>query len=185
MLFALNNNDKRPEKEDGIMATKAKEINEEKTELMPWRPFGGMTRWQEEIERTFGDFLGSRLWPSWDGRRWLPMGLDISAPVVDLYDEKDEIVVKAELPGMAKDEIEIDISDHQLTLKGEKKKEEEIKEENYYRCERSYGSFTRVLDLPAAVQNDKVHASYKNGVLEIRLPKTEAAKKKEIKVKVE
>jgi HSP20 family molecular chaperone IbpA len=61
-----------------------------------------------------------------------------TAPVIDLYDEKDQIVVKAELPGMAKDAIEIDISDHQLTLKGEKKKEEEIKEENYYRSERSY-----------------------------------------------
>jgi HSP20 family protein len=113
------------------------------------------------------------------------MGLDISAPVVDLFDEKDEVVVKAELPGMAKDDIEIDISDHQLTVKGEKKKEEKIKEENYYCSERSYGSFMRVLDLPSEVQSDKVHASYKNGVLEIRLPKTEAAKKKEIKVKVE
>ena len=166
------------------MATKAKETEREKG-LIPWRPFSETMPWQDEVERMFGSFLGSRLWPSWNGRRWLPIGLDISAPVVDLYDDKDQIVVKAELPGMAKDDIEIDIGDHQLTLKGEKKKEEETKEENYYRSERSYGSFTRVVDLPAEVQRDKVHASYKNGVLEIRLPKTEEAKKKEIKVKVE
>jgi HSP20 family protein len=174
-----------PQKEDRIMDTKAKEAAREKGGLIPWRPFTETTRWQDEIERMFGSFLGSRLLPSWDGRRWLSMGLDISAPVVDLFDEKDEVVVKAELPGMAKDDIEIDISDHQLTVKGEKKKEEKIKEENYYCSERSYGSFMRVLDLPSEVQSDKVHASYKNGVLEIRLPKTEAAKKKEIKVKVE
>lgn len=164
------------------MATKAKETEKG---LIPWRPFSLTTPWEDEFDRMFGSFLGTRLWPSRNARRWFPIGLDISAPVVDLYDDKDQVVVKAELPGMTKDEIEIDISDHQLTLKGEKKKEEEIKEENYYRSERSYGSFTRVLDLPAEVQNDKVHASYKNGVLEIRLPKTEEAKKKEIKVKVD
>jgi HSP20 family protein len=166
------------------MATKAKETEKEKG-LTPWQPFSETTPWEDESDRMFGSFLSSRLWPFRNGRRWLPIGLDISAPVVDLYDDKDQIVVKAELPGMTKDEIEIDINDHRLTLKGEKKKEEEIKEENYYCSERSYGSFTRVLDLPAEVRRDKAHASYKNGVLEIRLPKTAEAKKKEVKIKVE
>ena len=104
---------------------------------------------------------------------------------MDLYEEKDEIVAKVELPGMEKDDIEVNITDHRLTVKGEKKKEKEIKEENYYRSERSYGSFIRALDLPKEVQAEKAQASFKDGVLEIRLPKTEEAKKKEIKVKVE
>jgi HSP20 family protein len=72
-----------------------------------------------------------------------------------------------------------------LTIKGEKKKEEEVKEENYYRTERVYGSFLRNLELPKDVRGDKVKASFKNGILEVRMPKTEEAKAKEIKVKVE
>jgi HSP20 family protein len=93
--------------------------------------------------------------------------------------------LKAELPGLDKDDIEVNISDSELTLKGEKKKEEKIDEKNYYNCERSYGAFVRSVDLPADVQADRARASFKNGVLEIRMPKTEAAKTKEIKIKVE
>jgi HSP20 family protein len=79
----------------------------------------------------------------------------------------------------------VNLVDHSLTIKGEKKKEDEVKEENYYRAERSYGSFVRTLELPKEVHADKVKATFKNGVLEIRMPKTEQAKAKEIKVKVE
>ena len=111
--------------------------------------------------------------------------MELEAPAVDLFEDKNDIVVKAELPGMEKENVEVKLTDHMLTIKGEKKKEEEIKEENYYRSERSYGSFIRTLELPADVHADKVKASFKNGVLEVRLPKTEEAKSKEIKVKVE
>jgi len=111
--------------------------------------------------------------------------LEVVAPTVDLYEEKDEIVVKAELPGIDKNNIEVNLTDHMLTIKGEKKKEEEVKEKNYYRSERSYGSFLRTLELPKDVHGDKVKASFKNGILEVRMPKTEEAKAKEIKVKVE
>ena len=111
--------------------------------------------------------------------------MEITTPAVDLYKEKDDIVVKAELPGMEKDNIELNLSDNRLTIRGEKKKEEEVKKEGYYRSERSYGSFVRTLELPSEVQTDKVKAAFKNGVLEIRLPKTEEAKKKETKVKVD
>ena len=152
--------------------------------MVPWRPFTEMSRWEREMERMFGDFFGRSLRPLWDERRW-PARLDISAPAVDLYEERDEIVAKAELPGMGKDDIEVNIDDHQLTIRGQKKKEEEVKEKDYYRSERSYGSFIRVLDLPSEVQVEKARAAFKNGVLEIRLPKTEQAKRKEIKVKVE
>jgi HSP20 family protein len=86
---------------------------------------------------------------------------------------------------MGKDEINIHVSDHVLTIKGEKKKEEEVKDEDYRFSERSYGAFVRSIGLPTQVQTEKTKASFKNGVLKIRLPKTEEAKKKEITVKVE
>jgi HSP20 family protein len=166
------------------MAEKAKEKEKESKPLAPWRPFTDLTRWERDMERMFDDFWGRRMRPWWPERWSLPAVLEISQPAVDFFEDKDEIVVKAELPGMDKDNIEVNVTDHTLTIKGEKKKEEEVKEENYYRSERSYGSFFRALELPKDVHADKVKASFKNGVLEVRLPKTEEAKAKEVKVKV-
>jgi HSP20 family protein len=166
------------------MAEKAKE--KETKAVAPWRPFTGLTRWESEMDRMMEDFFGRRMRP-WLPERWLRGDAEaiITAPAVDVYEEKDEIVVKAELPGMDKSDIEVNLSDSQLTLKGEKKKEEKIEEENYFRSERSYGGFVRSVQLPTEVQGDKVKASFKNGILEVRLPKTEEAKTKEIKVKVD
>jgi HSP20 family protein len=153
--------------------------------VTPWRPFADLTRWEREMDRMMDEFFGRRLRPQWPSI-WSRGGdLEFTAPVVDVYEEKDDIVVKAELPGMDKDDIEVKISGSALTLKGEKKKEQKIEEKNYYRSERSYGAFLRTVDLPTDVQADKIKASFKNGVLEVRLPKTEEAKKKEIKVKIE
>ena len=157
----------------------------EEKRIAPWHPLSEMAHWEREMERMFDDFFGKRLRPLWGERWWPTRTLDVSAPAVDLYEENDEIVAKVELPGLEKDDIEVNISNHLLTIKGEKKKEEEIKDADYYRSERSYGSFSRTVDLPKEVQVEKAQASFKNGVLEIRLPKTEEAKKKEIKVKVE
>ncbi|HET8563528.1 MAG TPA: Hsp20/alpha crystallin family protein [Candidatus Binatia bacterium] len=108
-----------------------------------------------------------------------------SVPAVDLYEDKGEIVAKVELPGMDKEDIQVNIRDHLLTIRGEKKHEEEIKEDNYYRAERSHGSFSRSVDLPDDVDAEKVRASFKNGLLEIRMPKTEEAKKKGTRVNVD
>lgn len=161
--------------------SKKEKQREEKTALSPWRSFGEMGRWEREMERVFDDFVGSRFRPSWlTGRSG-----GISAPAIDLYEEKDEVVAKAELPGIDKNDLQVSISDHLLTIKGQKKKEEEIKEEDYYRSERSYGSFVRAVELPKEVETDKARASFKNGVLEIRLPKSEEAKKKEVKLNVD
>jgi len=167
------------------MAEKAKEKEKETRSLAPWRPFGELGRMEREMERMFEDFFGRRVRPLWPERWWPAAGVEIAAPAVDIYEEKDDIIVKAELPGMEKDNIEVNLSDNFLTIKGEKKKEEEVKEENYYRSERSHGSFLRTVDLPKEVHVDKAKAAFKNGILEIRLPKTEEAKKKEIKVKVD
>jgi HSP20 family protein len=153
--------------------------------VTPWRPFTDLTRWEREMDRMMDDFFGRRMRPWWPDRWFRTDEMEIKAPVVDIFEEKDEIVVKAELPGMSKEDVAVNLTDHTLTIKGEKKREEEVKEENYYRSERSYGSFLRTLELPRDIQPDKVKASFKNGVLEVRMPKTEEAKTKEIKVKVE
>ena len=165
------------------MAEKNKE--KESKAVAPWRPFGGLPSWERDMDRMMEDFFGRRMRPWWPERWFRAEEMEVKPPIVDLFEEKDDIVVKAELPGIEKDKIEVNLTDHTLTIKGEKKKEEEVKEENYYRAERSYGSFLRTLDLPADVHADKIKASFKNGILEVRMPKTEAAKAKEIKVKVE
>jgi len=162
------------------MAEKTQEAKKPKS-VTPYRPFMGFGSWERDMERMMDDFFGRR-WP----QRWsLPAVLEVSAPAVDLYEDKDDIVVKAELPGMDKENIEVNLTNSTLTIKGEKKKEEEVKEEKYYKCERSYGSFVKTLELPKDIHAEKVKASFKNGILEIRLPKTEEAKKKEMKVKVD
>jgi HSP20 family protein len=165
------------------MVDKTKE--KETKAVTPWRPFMALTRWEQDMDRMMEDFFGRRVRPWWPERWSRTNELDVSAPAVDVFEEKDDIVVKAEIPGMDKDNIEVNLAHHTLTIKGEKKKEEEVKEENYYRSERSYGSFFRTLELPKDVHADKVKATFKNGVLEVRMPKTEEAKAKEIKVKVE
>jgi HSP20 family protein len=165
------------------MAEKNKE--KETKAVAPWRPFMGLTGWERDMDRMLEDFFGRRTRPWWPERWSRTDELELRAPAVDVFEEKDDIVVKAELPGIEKDNIEVNLTDHTLTIKGEKKKEEEVKEENYYRSERSYGSFVRTVELPKDVRSDKVKAAFKNGILEVRMPKTEEAKAKEIKVKVE
>jgi HSP20 family protein len=163
------------------MAEKNKE--KETRSVTPWRPFMGVT--ERGMDRMLDDFFGRRTRPWWPERWFRADELDVRAPAVDVFEEKDDIVVKAEIPGMDKDNIQVNLTDHTLTIKGEKKKEEEVKEENYFRSERSYGTFLRTVELPRDVHADKVKATFKNGVLEVRMPKTEEAKAKEIKVKVE
>lgn len=154
-------------------------------EVAPWRPFGDLAHWEREMDRRFGDLFDRRFRPLRGGRWWPARELGMGAPAVDVFEEKGEIVAKADLPGIEKDEVEVNVSDHRLTIQGEKKKEQETKEENYYYAERSYGSFCRSIDLPEGVDTAKAKASFKNGVLEIRFPKTEEAKRKEIKIRVE
>ncbi|MCI0406497.1 MAG: Hsp20/alpha crystallin family protein [candidate division Zixibacteria bacterium] len=105
-------------------------------------------------------------------------------PVVDMTENKDEVVVRAEVPGMTKEDVSVTLQDNVLTLRGEKKQEKTEREASYHRMERSYGSFVRSFNLPTLVQADKAKADYKDGVLTITLPKAEEAKPKEISISV-
>jgi HSP20 family protein len=147
-------------------------------ELAPWRPFRELEKMRREMDRLWDSFFEER--PRRRGEEigeWLP-SLDVS-------ETKGDLVVKAEIPGIDPKDIDISLTNDLLTIKGEKKQEKEEKEENYHLIERSYGSFTRSIRLPKEVQSDKINASYKNGLLKITFPKSEEAKKKEIKIKVE
>lgn len=159
-----------------------KDKDKETKTITPWQPFMDPARWERDMME---DFFGRRMRLRWPARFFGSDEMEVLAPTVDVYEEKDEIVVKAELPGIDKDNVKVNLTDHMLTIKGEKKKEEEVNKENYYRCERSCGSFVRAVELPSEVHADRVKASFKNGVLEVRMPKTEQAKAKEIKVQVE
>ncbi len=103
---------------------------------------------------------------------------------MDIYENGDNLVLKAELPGVNPDDVEIRVEDNTLYLKGERKFEKEVKEQNYHRVERSYGTFTRTFSLPNSIDSDKVAANYKDGVLTLTMPKKEEAKPKTIKINV-
>jgi len=121
--------------------------------------------------------------PSRPAGREDEMGLFDWRPTVDTYEEGDNIVIKAELPGVNKDDVSIDVKDNVLTLKGERKHEENVNEDNYYRRESAYGKFQRAFTLPDAVDPNKIEASYKDGVLKVTVPKAEETKAKKIEIK--
>jgi len=141
----------------------------------------------EEMERRIDEFFRkpfSLFGPTWFPRLKMPEFEEMT-PTVDIFEEGHDVVLKAELPGIKKEDIEVKLTEDMITLSGEKKKEEKIEKKNYHRLERSYGSFVRSFRLPAEVQTDQVKAQFKDGILEIRIPKTEEAKKKEKKVEIE
>jgi HSP20 family protein len=147
-------------------------------EITGWRPFRELERMRREMDRLWDSFFEKRpRRKAEEVGEWLP-SLDVS-------ETKNDLVVKAELPGLEPKDIDISLSEGVLTIKGEKKQEKEEKEENYHLIERSFGTFARMVRLPKEVKRDKISASFKNGVLRITLPKSEEAKTKEIKIKVE
>lgn len=160
-------------------------------ELVPWRtgrrniavrgdeaeqPFYAL---QRQMHRLFDDFFGD-LQP-WRGLSDLETAF---VPRMDVAETDKEIAVTAELPGMEQKDIDISLHDGMLTVKGEKKHQNEEKKDGLYHAERSYGSFSRSVVLPAEVDEDKIEASYKDGVLKIRLPKTEPQKAQAKKIQI-
>ena len=143
-----------------------------------WEPFRGMSDIQGEVNRIVETFLGR---PAVSGagpavRTW--------APVFDMHETKDEVVLNFELPGVSDKDVSLSITGDLLTLKGERTANREFTDENAYRAERVYGKFERSVELPMPVQADKVKATYRDGVLEVKLPKAEEVKPKAIKIDI-
>jgi len=130
----------------------------------------------------------NRLFEDFFGRDFLAepfRGLTGWSPAIDLAETDEAIVVKAELPGLEPKDVDLELTGDVLTIRGEKKEEKEEKARSYHRVERSYGSFERAIQLPAAVKPDEVEANFKNGVLTVTLPKVEESKTRSVKIKVE
>lgn len=145
--------------------------------LSRWDSFSELLDMRREMDQLFGSFFG--------GTPATMAAVEaVWAPAVDIQETKDSFIVEVELPGMKQDDIQITIVENTLTLKGERKREREVRDEGYTRVERAYGTFQRALALPSVVDASKVRAKYKDGVLAIELPKKEEAKPKEIKVQV-
>jgi HSP20 family protein len=139
------------------------------------QPFRGAPNLQEQINRVFGDVVG---------RAGEESNLTPWAPAVDIYETEQELVVKADLPDVNPQDLDIRVEDNILTIRGERKFENKENEENYLRVERSYGSFSRSFQLANSVNSDAIKADYQNGVLTLSIPKREEAKPKQIKVNV-
>ena len=144
--------------------------------LQHWRPFENLDEWEQRLENMFGPshapFLGFR--DPWQDAGW--------TPTVEVFDRDDKLVVNAELPGMSEEDIDVSVENSTLTIKGERKAENEVREEDFYRCERFYGSFFRAIPLPSRVDSEGIEAQYENGILSVTLPKTGEGKPKKIKV---
>lgn len=141
-----------------------------------WNPFREMEEMQQRFDEIFGKPVLPPVW------RRLPAEM-AWAPAVEVLDKDDKLVIRAELPGVKQEDMEVSIEGDTLMIKGEKKVEKETKEENYYRSERAYGSFYRSIALPSTVNASKIAADYEDGVLEVTLPKAAEAKPKKIAVK--
>ena len=147
--------------------------------LVRWNPinhFGNdFINVHREFDRLFDQFRGGVVDENHSS---------VFMPAVDIVERKEDYLVKLELPGVNKDDVKITIHNDVLTIQGEKKQEKETKEDNYQRIERAYGSFRRSFTLPSSVKNEKIDATYNDGILTVMLPKAEEAKPKEIEVKV-
>ena len=139
------------------------------------QPFRGATTLQEQINRVFGDVMG---------RTGEESNLTPWAPAVDIYETENELVVKADLPDVNPQDLDIRVEGNIPTIRGERKFENKVNEENYLRVERAYGSFSRSFSLANSVKSEAIQAEYHDGVLALSLPKREEAKPKQIKVNV-
>ena len=146
-----------------------------RTTLSRFEPFRGVTTLQEQINRLFNEAFD---------RSPDQSSLASWAPPVDIYETEHELVVKADLPDVRPEELEVRVENNILTIGGERKFEKKVNEDNYLRVERSYGSFSRSFSLANTVNTEAIKADYKDGVLTLTVPKREEAKPKQIKVQV-
>jgi HSP20 family protein len=136
--------------------------------IVRWDPARELDSLQSEFNRLFDSFLGNSGRADLRARRWVP--------AMDLVETDDHLVLKADLPGMTKEDVDIEVKDNVLTVSGERKAEQEDKTDGYYRIERAFGSFSRSLTLPQGIDADAISADFTDGVLEVRIPKPEQRK---------
>jgi HSP20 family protein len=146
------------------------------TTITRWEPFRGISALQEQVNRLFDDKL-------FRGRSD-DSALTSWVPAVDIYETENELVVKADLPDVDDKDLDVRIEDNTLTIRGERKFEQSVSEDNFLRVERAYGAFSRSFSLPNTVNADAIKAEYRNGVLNVHIPKREESKPKQIKVNV-
>jgi HSP20 family protein len=144
------------------------------TTITRWEPFRGLSALQEQMNRFFEDTL-------FRGRTD-QSALTTWAPAVDIYETEHELVVKADLPDVDEKDLDVRLENNILTIRGERKFEKTVSEDNYLRIERSYGSFSRSFSLSNSVNTDAIKADYRNGALTLTIPKREEAKPKQVKV---
>ena len=146
--------------------------------IVRWQPFQELTSLQRQMNHLFDNFFGRT--------QWMPFGDNLSpwrfGPPADVYEDDQKLTFKVELPGIDEKDVKVEVESNVLTIRGERKLEKDIKEENFRRKERHYGAFSRSFTLPTSVDPDKIEANYANGVLSIDMPKRAEAKAKQIKV---
>lgn len=140
-----------------------------------WDPFHGLTSLQEQVNRLFESNLPARSDNS---------ALTAWAPAVDIYETENDLVIKADLPAVEEKDLDVRVENNMLTIRGERKFEQKVNDDNYLRVERTYGSFSRSFSLPNTVNTEAIKAEYKNGVLSIELPKRAESKPKQVKVSI-
>ena len=141
-----------------------------------WEPFRGLNSLHEQVNHLFEDSFARGRTGQADSASW--------APPVDIYETENELVVKADLPEMHEKDIDVRVENNTLTIRGERKFNHEVHEDNYLRVERAYGTFTRSFSLPNTVNTEAIKAEYKHGVLTVSMPKREETKPKQIKISV-
>lgn len=140
-----------------------------------WDPFHNLSTLQEQVNRLFENSFPSQGDKS---------ALTTWAPAVDIYETENELVLKADLPDINEKDLDVRVENNMLTIHGERKFEEKVKEENYLRVERSYGSFSRSFSLPNTISTESIKAEYKNGTLTVEMPKRAESKPKQVKINV-
>lgn len=146
------------------------------TTISRWEPFRGISTLHDQVNRLFNETVLRGQGEDSALTTW--------SPAVDIYETENELVVKADLPDVSEKDIDVRVENNLLTIRGERKFEKSLSEDNYLRVERSYGTFSRSFSLPNTVNAEAIHAEYKNGVLTVTMPKREESKPRQVKVAV-
>jgi HSP20 family protein len=148
--------------------------------LVKWSPLKELEDMKRDMDRMFDELFAGRR-PRWNKPE---EELTVIIPAAELFDRQNTLVLRAELPGVSKEDIDLTITKEAITIKGELKRDDEVKAEDYFIAERLYGSFSRTVQLPFEIDEEKVDATFKNGILEVVMPKKEDAKPKETRIEV-